>query len=163
MNGGLCSWRDKTCVPPWMFVFSYCISLLFHRSNRKVFVGTFVIPFKITLMCQICWKPCLPLGLKLVGWLFTEKIAGYDSPSWWGSCLSSHSEFLEKELQWVTKGGFSACLPVWWHLYAFKQGSYALKLTGRCSVNQTTQITQGHLPFCSRSLHRVSRSELMCE
>lgn len=79
MNGGLCSWRDKTCVPPWMFVFSYCISLLFHRSNRKVFVGTFVIPFKITLMCQICWKPCLPLGLKLVGWLFTEKIAGYDS------------------------------------------------------------------------------------
>ena len=145
MNGGLCSWWDKTFMPPWMFVFSYCISPLFHRPNRKVFVGTFVIPFRITLMCQICWKPCLPLGPE------TSRLAIYRENCWlWITelvCLSSHSEFLEKELQQVTKEGFSACLPVWWHLYAFKQGSYALKLTGRCSVNQTTQITQGHLPF----------------
>ena len=34
-------------------------------------------------MCQIGGNTRLPLGLKLVHWLFTEKIASYDLPSWW--------------------------------------------------------------------------------
>lgn len=130
-----------------MFVFSYCIALLFNSSKSKVFV-TFFTPFSITLKCQIYGNSCLLLGLKLVHWLFTEKIASYDLPSCW-----RHVGIMSLKPQWIPgeknhnkwQRGFSACLSAWWHLYAYKQASHALKLKEWCSINKTTQITEGHL------------------
>lgn len=112
--------------------FLHSITSLFNSSKSKVFVGTFVIPFPLTLMCQICGNLCLPLGLKLVHWLFTEKIAGYDLPSWWQrvGIVSLNPQWIpgEKIIIKSDKRGFSACLPACRHLYAYKQASHALKL-----------------------------------
>lgn len=94
-----------------------------------VCVGTFVLPFRLTLMCQIGGSSRLPLGLKLVHWLFTEKIASYDLPSWWWQhvgIVSLKPQRVPGERITIKsdKRGFYACLPARRrHLYAYKQAS----------------------------------------